>query len=293
MFRVAAKKIFLTYTTHLNKEALHRHITSLGATSFLRSAHETGETGHPHTHTLIEFQRKFESTNQRVFDFNEQHPNIETIKTIEHWKNTKRYLSKQDPENNDLKEDDNIIDGIHKCQTELDALRKYARKPSDAIGVSTIYNKRPMITEPIERPTLEWSNVLINELNNAADNRKILWYYDESGGKGKSWTAKYLCQSPEYIIFKRCDGGRNISHILLKHIRNHPELKAVIFDLPRSYQDRDIYEVMECIKDRMITSTKYDGVTQLLPKNLHVVVFANFLPERNSMSADRFDIRTL
>ena len=63
----------------------------------------------------------------------------------------------------------------------------------------------------------------------------------------------------------------------------------MFFDLARSVQERVPYEVMENFKNGGFLNTKYESkwVKFKIP---HVVVFANFLPDRLKLSEDRWNI---
>ena len=66
----------------------------------------------------------------------------------------------------------------------------------------------------------------------------------------------------------------------------------VVFDLTRSTEEgavKVVYEVLEQLSNRVIFSGKYDSQTVWIPQ-VHLICFANFAPERECMSADRWDI---
>ena len=63
-----------------------------------------------------------------------------------------------------------------------------------------------------------------------------------------------------------------------------------IFDYSRSEEDHINYEVIESSKNGVMFSTKYVS-TQKVHTPPHVVIMANFDPNKSKMSADRWDVR--
>lgn len=109
-FRLQNQRILLTYSGHLDKLEYVAWITSKIKYKpvFIRLAHETGDNGdYLHTHVLIDFGKSFQTRSCRYFDYQGDievlHPHIKTIKTKIHFENAMVYLSKEDPENADLK----------------------------------------------------------------------------------------------------------------------------------------------------------------------------------------------
>jgi len=99
-FRLQARKLLLTFAQLVDKEELANHIrTVTGAQEAqVKIAHETGETGHQHTHCAVDVGKIFNSRDCRVFDFDGAHPNIQIPKTALHWERIVKYLDKDDTE---------------------------------------------------------------------------------------------------------------------------------------------------------------------------------------------------
>ena len=64
----------------------------------------------------------------------------------------------------------------------------------------------------------------------------------------------------------------------------------VIFDFSRSVEERVNYEIIESIKNDIFFSSKYESGMKLFNVP-HVIIFANFYPDQNKLSLDRWDIR--
>lgn len=126
-----------------------------------------------------------------------------------------------------------------------------------------------------------WQADLVKSLETPAHPRKIRWYTDHAGNSGKSTFA--LSRDDAYII----TGGK-VQDIYYGYSRE----PIVFFDWPRDAQDRFPYAVAEAFKNGYFLSTKYSTrrVRFSIP---HVIVFANFEPERSRLSLDRWDIHNI
>lgn len=115
------------------------------------------------------------------------------------------------------------------------------------------------------------------------------------GNVGKSYFAKYLAVTHGAL---KLEPGKKMD---LAYIFAQKPAKIVIFDLSRTTapdpETRSspldvIYSLMESLKNGYLISTKYDSRAVMFEVP-HVVVFANFPPDRTKMSDDRWDISEL
>lgn len=121
--------------------------------------------------------------------------------------------------------------------------------------------------------------------NTSPDDRKIYWFWDEVGNIGKTaFTKKCAIELGATVL-----NNGSFSDIAYS-MPDDPKL--VIFNLPRSLECRVNYSAIECIKDGMIFSAKYESKTKYFNAP-HVLVFANFEPDITSMSLDRWEIINL
>lgn len=115
------------------------------------------------------------------------------------------------------------------------------------------------------------------------EKRKIYWFYDEIGGSGKSDMCKYLVVHHQVLF---CNNGKCAD--LINLVFNQEEVSTMIWDLPRDH-DKISYSAIESIKNGMVCNTKYEtGVKVFNPP--HIFIFANCLPDRATMSDDRWVI---
>lgn len=84
----------------------------------------------------------------------------------------------------------------------------------------------------------------------------------------------------------------DMCHLLSKQLLT---ARGVMFDLTRSSEQgavNVVYEVIEMLKSRYLCSGKYDS-QGLNVQLLHVIVFANYEPDRSAWSEDRYDVHKI
>lgn len=126
-FRLNALRVFLTYPqATCSKQDLYNHLTSLRTvegvdgipTLHVLVAQEQHEDGGTHFHCYIEFERKINITNERLFDFQNLHPNIQSVRSK---KNVIKYCTKDDEEplvNFDYKNENSIVSKLRQGLSE-------------------------------------------------------------------------------------------------------------------------------------------------------------------------------
>lgn len=131
-------------------------------------------------------------------------------------------------------------------------------------------------------------------LNSDPDPRKIHWYVDERGASGKSTLAKHLMLQSEhtglYITGGKASDIAFLVNVFVKNDEN--ELRWVIFDLPRSSEGKVSYNALEQLKNGMMFSPKFESAFCMFNVP-HVFVFANWHPDLQEMSDDRWDIHVI
>lgn len=129
-----------------------------------------------------------------------------------------------------------------------------------------------------------WQATLLAELREPAHPRKIVWYVDYDGGAGKTELTKYVLTNMSAIV---------LSGKMADILHAYDMQDVAIFDFPREAQEFVNYGAIEKIKDGCYHSGKYEGKVVVRDFDAHVVVFANFHPKEEKLSADRWDIREL
>lgn len=138
----------------------------------------------------------------------------------------------------------------------------------------------------VDEPLRDWQLPLFEAVARpCTDDRTVLFYVDEEGGKGKSYFQRYVLGFyPERVqvlgIGKRDDLAYTID----------PARDIFLINCCRGQAEFLNYSILEMLKDRVIFSPKYETVTKVMKKNPHVVVFMNEAPDMTKMTDDRYDI---
>jgi len=131
----------------------------------------------------------------------------------------------------------------------------------------------------------DWQQVLEARLNQEADDRKVLFYVDEDGGRGKTWFQRYYFTKYPGRAQLLTFGKRDDTAYLVEE-----ETKVFFFNIPKTAMEHLNFHILEQLKDRVIQSNKYESRVKILASNVHVVVFSNEFPPSNKMSEDRYEI---
>lgn len=144
---------------------------------------------------------------------------------------------------------------------------------------------RPSIINHFDKyPPTNWQQQILSIIPTEPDDRKIYWIVDYIGGKGKTTFAKHLVL--EFNALYLSSGKASD----MKYIRaQNPDNTLIIIDLPRCCEDRVSYDGIECIKNGIFMSGKYESRT-VVTNNPHVFVFSNFMPQGGMLSTDRLII---
>ncbi len=299
-FRIQNKRFLLTYKTHLNKMEFIEHFEEKykkWKPIFVDLCHENGnqDVEYEHSHVLVKFEKMAQSTNCRIFDYNEIHPNIKKVCSNKHWENLLDYCGKEDPEW-EHKSPPNLADTVWKSESLQDALKNNVKNAGEALGIKVLYEARrcDLEIDSID-PNYPWQLELLEILEEKPDNRKVYWIYDPVGGTGKTQMSKYLMMNEpdKYHVLQNPPGGmRDAMTIINNALNTGWKAHAMIVNFTREKMENKFYGVLETIKDGIGTSVKYQGRTMVWPCP-HLVIFANFLPDVDKMSADRWAVKQL
>lgn len=299
-FRMNTQGLLLTYPTHISKEKLLKFLQTRSTINvkFYHICHETGDTGHEHTHVLLWYIKAVNIKNARKYDYEGHHPNIanrDENGCVMRAKDIPRVVSYLQ------KEDEHPLSNVEKkaiqvqCvlgSASIEEALGYTNTLGEVLGAVAAYKNRPKEKKLYKipaHPLKAWQTWVIEYLEEPADDRHVLWVQDDVGCSGKSWLAKYVFNRFDDVrLFKSSLGQKDGAGMI-------PESTKIIwFDLARSYEDRSgIYDMMECLKDGTLTSGKYEGTNLQLDGNVHVVVTANFPPNRRKLTKDRWIIKKI
>lgn len=133
-----------------------------------------------------------------------------------------------------------------------------------------------------------WQVEILTLIESQADSRTVNWFYEEEGNLGKSFLCKYIDWKYNAIIAngKQADVFNQYKSFIETYDQ---QPKVALIDIPRSHKDFICYSTLEKIKDGLIYSGKYEGGKLRLCKH-HLIVFANFEPDRKKLSEDRWNV---
>lgn len=136
-------------------------------------------------------------------------------------------------------------------------------------------------------PRAGWQRELVDYCQSEPDDRSIRFMVDPEGNTGKSWMSRYLMTNREDVQVLRIGKRDDLAHMI-------DETKRVfIFDVPRKQMEFLQYSILESLKDRFVSSPKYNSTMKILEHVPHVIVFCNEPPDLNALSLDRINIINL
>lgn len=139
--------------------------------------------------------------------------------------------------------------------------------------------KTPPNAEALRAWQLSVVNILVQQTE-----RQVLWIYDHKGNAGKTYLSAYLANHYGAFVTR---GGK---HADIAY--NYDFQPFVVFDYTRSKEEMVQYDLIEQFKDGVIDSNKFFSVTKKR-KDIKLVIFANFQPQLDKLSEDRWIIGTL
>lgn len=301
-FSFANQRVLLTYKTHINKAEHRLFIEALikqpAEEYYCAHEKESTKTNYAHSHVFVNFGKRFQSTNCRIFDFLNIHPNIKKVVT-KTFDKLYRYISKEDPELAELAEkykDISVADRIWSASSLEDAINKNVKNVNDIFGVIQLYNmKKGKDLKCANFTPYGWQTEILEILGREPDDRTIHWWYEKIGKFGKTTLVKYLMANwPEkYYVCSDLGYTKDAAEIIRSAFDSGWDGHCFILNLPRAMEDKDfIYQSIEAIKDGLVTATKYKGKTMIFDCP-HVVVFANWRPHTFLMSLDRWQIHEI
>ncbi len=132
---------------------------------------------------------------------------------------------------------------------------------------------------------LPWQRRCLERARKQNDRQVDVWY-DPRGNHGKSWLAGALFERNLACIVPR--DWKNPSEALNYICRNYENQGLIVIDIPRATKiGNDFYEIVEMIKDGLISSTKWEGQMRNI-RGVKVVVFTNSKVDQEKLSKDRW-----
>lgn len=316
-FRLQNRWIMLTYPKiHVDKEKFKVWLEDKSkkwGISQVEIAHETGDKQclYNHSHVVIEFKNKCETTSCRYFDLilddkegvsTRYHPHFRKLPGKKAFKDCLNYISKEDPSCIHLRNKKSWVLGVSNCESDMEALQKFATKPGDVTGILAVRNldKMPQLyhDKELEFDKQPWQLEFRVLLESNLSFRRIVWLYDPVGHIGKSqfcaWVTndnpKKYWSSPE--MGRKADASTIILNAMLDGWNQDKDgtvgRATIIADLSRGTVDHvAFYTVLEELQNGRMVITKYNGRLMRFDRP-RVVVMANYLPKYDAVSRDRW-----
>lgn len=169
---------------------------------------------------------------------------------------------------------------FEKCKGSQKENLAYCRKEGNY--VSNYWEDLKLIV-----PSYYWQVDILALITLPAHERHIYWFWESTGGVGKSSFAKYLCSVHNAIYI---DEGKKSDIInIVYNIPNITSKSIIVIDVPRDNGNTVSYKAIEQIKNGMICNTKYETGMKLF-NSPHIIIFANMPPEEHKLSMDRWKI---
>lgn len=127
-----------------------------------------------------------------------------------------------------------------------------------------------------------YQQFIVDLIKKEPDDRTIYWFWEKIGNTGKTSLTKYLMYHYNACLLE----GKKNDILYVASLNDAP---IYIYDLERTMEEFVPYGALEKIKNGCYMSGKYESCT-ILRNSPHVIVFANFKPETDALSKDRWKI---
>lgn len=180
-----------------------------------------------------------------------------------------------------------VLDYCKKCRNKW-ASDNYTQKSETAMCDPWVWGdseSRDLKLEdlPEEYP---WQDKIVKRYEPEAPtfNADIHWYYDEEGQIGKTMTGRFLVMKQGFYILS--GGKEKMRHLAAKH-----PARGYIFNITRDEEDKLSYAGLEQVSDQMFADTFGSEMSgMIVRRGAHVVVFANFSPNYEKLSRQRWKV---
>jgi len=304
-FYIANQRLLITYKTHVDKTEIENFFRSKATVTEIHTCHENGDerSPYPHSHVLVCFDKRFQSRNPRIFDWNNIHPHIQKVKYKSHLINCYKYLAKEDPTCKYLLEKVPERFDIHQIiekPTVLEAM-ELAQKPSDAWAISNLHKRhhQPDLQDSWDDSGEDitelwpWQKEIVAIITTKPKRRGVVRVvFDPIGDNGKNTLARYLeSGDPTHIaLIQGVGSSRDVVESIIKKRNKGWTGRTLFINVCRG--GTIDYDTLEQLSDGVLTRLKYDG-GDVRYKAYHVIILINYLPRINRLSKGRWKIHVI
>lgn len=191
--------------------------------------------------------------------------------------------AKRFPEIKELKH----ISWCHPTNASEKSNKKYTQKSETAVPGGLWFHKGFNVLKNVlgYQDLYPWQKAIWDMVKvDCKDDRSIHWFCDEEGNAGKSSLVKAMIHHMDAFLFEGKTGD-----IANRVVAQRVKPKVCLMNLRRSQEEHVNYNAIESLKDGIMATGKYEG-GQCIFDSPHVVVFANFMPDRSKLSRDRWKV---
>ncbi len=165
------------------------------------------------------------------------------------------------------------------------------RKPGGRVCVHNVPRPRKPIKILSNEQLFDWQKEIVEIIKKEPDERKIYWRWETQGKVGKSTFCKYLVVEHGALVLS--GKAADIKYGIIKYIEKHGDYPEIlIFDVPRTCRQFLRYDGIEEVKNALFFSGKYES-DMVVGNPPHLFIFANFSPDKSTMSKDRWDVKNI
>lgn len=131
----------------------------------------------------------------------------------------------------------------------------------------------------------DWQKSIEQIVQSQPDDRTIYWIWEPEGNRGKTALIKYLLIKYPFCVFSRATKSADILTIA------DPKKTCYVLDFARTQESFAPYLALEQLKDGLISDSKLKKESRNIVMNSpHVICFANWPPNTQALSSDRWNI---
>jgi len=130
----------------------------------------------------------------------------------------------------------------------------------------------------------DWQREIVELTETEPDDRTINWYWESNGNVGKSQLMRYLVIHKGALLVS---GKSADIKYQIANCKQPPDL--IIYDIPRTARNYINWTALEEIKNGIFCSSKYES-KMIVMNSPHIICFANFEPNEDVMSQDRWKV---
>jgi len=132
-----------------------------------------------------------------------------------------------------------------------------------------------------------WQTSIVEMIEQEPDDRTINWFWETTGSIGKSALVRYLVINHNALLV--AGKGADIKFLICGQ-KQPPDI--IIYDIPRTARSYVDYCALEEIKNGLFCSSKYESKMYVM-NSPHIICFANFEPDVEALSKDRWNVINL